>query len=83
MPTEIRTNPEKSPLLRAGVAMDAYCPCEEKGVCGVPAPGAGGAGGPGGTLNGGALTCPSREAIELARCNNPITIKITGQVLPK
>jgi len=50
----------------------------------VLAPEAGGAGGAGGAPSGGAgFTCPSREAIELARCTNPITIKITGNVLPK
>jgi len=66
--------------------MDAYCPCEgKKGVCGVPALGADGDGGPGGVAQGVASNqyARSREAIELARCSNPITINSTGQVLPK
>jgi hypothetical protein len=63
--------------------MNDYCPCEEEGDCDPPAPGADGEGEGAGAQICDPSMCPSREAIELARCTNPITIRITGQVLPK
>lgn len=80
MPTEIRTSPENSPLLRGRVAISVYCPCAEEGVCEGPVGGA--CGGGGALANGCAVRCPSREAIAEPRCISPITIRITGQVLP-
>jgi hypothetical protein len=64
--------------------MAGYCPCVEEGVCAAPAPADGGTGVFCSLSVGDRESkCPSREAMELARCTNPITIKITGQVLPK